>query len=568
MQDTISAASEKIRTQLSSPTGWFYGCVAVAVPVTTYILRINQVSLPAPFEDAAMLFRYAENLAAGHGVVWNAGDSPGASDGATDLLFVLVLGALIRLGMTSTAAALAVNLLAVFGIGYIIYAANKKVWHFPPVLLLPIITTSLLGPTWSIIAGGFSGVIFGFLLSLTFVLTLTPLTKTKPLTRIDSLKWGTVVGIISSAAGWWRPEGFLLAPLAVAAGLYAARRVRKGDGPIQGEIHFGLVHGSLVFASFVALWLAVRLLYFGALFPSAGKNKIARSNPWETLFAPFLDPSARTTIAYYVTILAPVLVVVMLIAARNKSLVLGFEVLFVIYVAAIVWEPFSLTFNWWGRVYWPLVPLSLLILLTLTATTTRSKPVLLGGFRQPLSVLSVIGVLGTVLWSYAVVPSFDTIFPTTGQYFESPFHTSVYRAMLPLDTSEVRVATTEAGLIPLAVKNGYALDTWVHNTRAISENGAAAIGPAIQEFAPNMLVAHGRRPHEFLGTEPCNGPFSTRWQAQVDIIYGYAIDNGFRLIKSFETAPCDTWNIFVSDAINPSLLDPLLRIDIDGSSLR
>ena len=39
-----------------------------------------------PFEDAAMLMRYAENLAAGHGIVWNVGEAP--VDGATDFLFM------------------------------------------------------------------------------------------------------------------------------------------------------------------------------------------------------------------------------------------------------------------------------------------------------------------------------------------------------------------------------------------------------------------------------------------------------------------------------------------------
>jgi triacylglycerol esterase/lipase EstA (alpha/beta hydrolase family) len=43
-----------------------------------------------PFEDAEMLFRYVDNVVAGHGVVWNVGEAPVA--GATDLGFTFLLG--------------------------------------------------------------------------------------------------------------------------------------------------------------------------------------------------------------------------------------------------------------------------------------------------------------------------------------------------------------------------------------------------------------------------------------------------------------------------------------------
>jgi len=42
-----------------------------------------------PEEDAAILMRYAQHLAAGHGIVWNVGEPP--VDGATDFLFMLLL---------------------------------------------------------------------------------------------------------------------------------------------------------------------------------------------------------------------------------------------------------------------------------------------------------------------------------------------------------------------------------------------------------------------------------------------------------------------------------------------
>ena len=46
---------------------------------------------PVPQEDAYILYRYSENLAGGHGIVWNVGETP--TDGATDFLWMLVLAA-------------------------------------------------------------------------------------------------------------------------------------------------------------------------------------------------------------------------------------------------------------------------------------------------------------------------------------------------------------------------------------------------------------------------------------------------------------------------------------------
>ena len=52
-----------------------------------YAARFVDFSIP-PFEDAAMLMRYAQHLAGGHGIVWNISEHP--VDGATDFLFMVV----------------------------------------------------------------------------------------------------------------------------------------------------------------------------------------------------------------------------------------------------------------------------------------------------------------------------------------------------------------------------------------------------------------------------------------------------------------------------------------------
>ena len=62
-----------------------------------YMLGFYHLDGP-PFEDAAMIMRYAENLSAGHGIVWNPGEPP--VDGATDFLFMVSVAALHKLGLS------------------------------------------------------------------------------------------------------------------------------------------------------------------------------------------------------------------------------------------------------------------------------------------------------------------------------------------------------------------------------------------------------------------------------------------------------------------------------------
>lgn len=63
-----------------------------------------------PYEDAAILMRYSEHLAAGHGIVWNIGERP--VDGATDFLFVCAVAALEVAGLSGEVAVRLLGLLA------------------------------------------------------------------------------------------------------------------------------------------------------------------------------------------------------------------------------------------------------------------------------------------------------------------------------------------------------------------------------------------------------------------------------------------------------------------------
>ena len=89
-----------------------------------YAFNFIDFSIP-PFEDAAMVMRYAQHLAGGHGIVWNIGEAP--VDGATDFLFMAASAALIKLGFTVGQAVRGIGFASHLLTVLIIYWTNLRV---------------------------------------------------------------------------------------------------------------------------------------------------------------------------------------------------------------------------------------------------------------------------------------------------------------------------------------------------------------------------------------------------------------------------------------------------------
>ena len=156
-----------------------------------------------PFEDAAMLMRYAENLAAGHGIVWNVGEAP--VDGATDFLFMSSVAGLIKLGFSTGRAvrllALGAHVLTVV----LVYTANRKLWNAGA---LPALVASLylaFGTGLAYVAAYFGTPFFAFLAGLSWSLGLLLVIQETP---GDVAVLGFAISALLAALT--RPEGAFL----------------------------------------------------------------------------------------------------------------------------------------------------------------------------------------------------------------------------------------------------------------------------------------------------------------------------------------------------------------------
>ncbi len=178
-------------------------------------LLVAQTKHPlAPSEDAYITFRYARNLAEGHGIVWNVGEDP--VEGGTEFLWTVLLAATNRLtGLSIEDAAralnLAVGLLAVQTLAAASFALSGK--RFLPALFATL--AFAVGPLSYHIRAGFATPLFTLLILLmTVMIYLAVYSDDRPWARQWSILLLPLAGLF---LGLTRPEGALFAALALAA---------------------------------------------------------------------------------------------------------------------------------------------------------------------------------------------------------------------------------------------------------------------------------------------------------------------------------------------------------------
>ncbi|MFT5442480.1 MAG: arabinofuranosyltransferase, partial [Myxococcota bacterium] len=85
-----------ITTALESPNAQSAAVVLLSILLAcVFALNVDRYFFLG--DDAFISFRYAKNLAMGHGIVWNPGEYV---EGYTNFLWVLILAAGMRLGLS------------------------------------------------------------------------------------------------------------------------------------------------------------------------------------------------------------------------------------------------------------------------------------------------------------------------------------------------------------------------------------------------------------------------------------------------------------------------------------
>ncbi len=219
----------------------------------------------APSEDAYITYRYARNLAQGHGLVWNVGEDP--VEGSTEFLWAASLAATSRLTGVSIeqgarALNLAVGLLAVLTLAVAAFSLSGR--RFLPSLFATL--AFAVGPLSYHIRSGFATPLFTLLL-LVITIALYQLAFLPSGHRWRGRAF-VILPLAGLLLGLTRPEGVLFTGMA----LVAAFILLDGAGRrrLLGMTTVLLVAPGLVYF----LW---RWRYFGYFLPNTFYVKSAGS---------------------------------------------------------------------------------------------------------------------------------------------------------------------------------------------------------------------------------------------------------------------------------------------------
>lgn len=162
--------------------------------------------------------------------------------------------------------------------------------------------------------------------------------------------------------------------------------------------------------------------------------------------------------------------------------------------------------------------------------------------------------------------AFDLKIHRSEQVAFPEFTKAVSTALSKVDTSTVRLATTEAGLIPLTIE-GPSLDAYGWNDYSIARSGGSTLEARLMEFSPNLIIMHGLPPSGTVSYSCTKNYFTPEWNAMTGVIANYASRNDFELLRSTLTARCDAWTIYISKVTSSAIRRQLSQFVIQGVEL-
>ena len=195
------------------------------------------------WDDAFITFRYAENITAGLGFVYNAGERV---LGTTTPLFTLILAALHGIGISTVAAALVIGILC-SGITAILVDRLARRWGLGNFAPLAVVLYVLYPRLMSNEAGGMETGLFVMLVTGAFYLRACGRTA--------------AAIAVAGLAAVTRPEGFYLVGLLVVVDSFRTPKA--------------VLRGSVIALPIVAAWLVFSWGYFGSLLPNSMLGKLS-----------------------------------------------------------------------------------------------------------------------------------------------------------------------------------------------------------------------------------------------------------------------------------------------------
>jgi hypothetical protein len=496
------------------------GLIILAAIVAFLRVKISVV----PQEDAAMLLRYSQHVAEGHGIVWNVGDGP--VDGATDFLFMLLVAAVKYFGAGLEKSCHIVGLVAHLLTVAVVYMAVRR-WG-PRGRAFPMLAAAYiaLGPGVGYIAAGFGTTLFGFAGALTGAAFLASLEHDdqRSAVRVFALS-GVVLGLA-------RPEGAFLALFLAIARLGLAASQRR----IRIASDFLLIFGGLGSIYFLWHWI-----HFGHPFPNPLYIRATHGSHITSL------RDATKSTAHLLLPLAPAWAAAL--RWGNRRRVVWFSVPLIAFV--LLWIVISHSMNFLLRYQYPLLPLTCVLaggLLRDIAAIQRTARLVLTPVALALGLWTVTSLHpgGLFGWRATLLRSGVPAARATN----IPYQIATTLACFHGYT----MVTHEAGILPL-YSGWRAIDAWGLNDPVIARSGLTEAyldqnHPALVSFI-------------FYGTSDPKNSFGARWDQMITLLRRYVTRRGFTLAAAFGDSPNTGLMFYVDPHVEraPEIVDALRRIN-------
>jgi hypothetical protein len=487
------------------------------ISILFYALTYVDFTIP-PFEDAAMLMRYSQHLAGGHGIVWNIGEPP--VDGATDFLFMVASAALIKLGFTVGQAVRGIGFVSHILTVLLIYWTNRRI-HNGSILFSFLSGLYLaVGTGLSYVSAYFGTPFFALAAASTWTLGLLLMKEENPrwwLSLAFALS-GLVTGLI-------RPEGVILASLMLLS-VIVMRGLKNSISIIAIFSAVFLVLGGAYF-----LW---RWNYFGYPLPNPFYKKGDEGWKWDSFQHSMLNA---------LRLCLPMAFAFILGFRSKETTKTAIAYLIPILGFAVAFGMISDEMNYGARFQYALVPIALL-----------SWIPLVGGIKfEALNQLSVKErgaylVAGVALVASLVYYSwFQNCFLALYQQscdrpYERDGRLEMAQMLADYRGKGYVIATTEAGLLPYY--SGWdAIDTWGLNDKFIAHNGALTV-EYLDEYKPHIIMFHDYY-SPLAPPRLTEANMAQRWFSMTILMKTYAEENGYVLAAVFGDSPYDTHYYYV-----------------------
>jgi arabinofuranosyltransferase len=285
-------------------------------------------------DDAYISFRYAQNLIAGHGLVFNPGERV---EGYTNFLWTIILALFMRLGLAPSSVAIALGVAFSLGTLWLVYLFWVLTRLRSPVI--PVIAAWCLALDGSFALWAVSGMetsMFAFLVLAALTAYCWEWEKGKP---------GFLSGVLLALAAMTRPEGVLVL-VVVVIHQAVARLVRQRRLFAPGDVARAGVFLGLYLPYF--LW---RYYYYGFLLPNTFYAKVTVHNSADQ-YRRGLEHVA-TFGRLHLGLVPPILVFVPLLKRRLSFWLTALLATAVAYVAYVVYVGGDWSV---GRFFVPILP--------------------------------------------------------------------------------------------------------------------------------------------------------------------------------------------------------------------